>query len=504
MPSPALDLELPFVYAESTRFRTSLHPLSPAPSQDPLFFVVGFNYWHAPFLALPEGCPSSDPRWAPNLVRLQSELDAMRSIGINVIRVMAAFEGPETEPYRSWPCTQPKPGEYNEDMLKALDVVLHECKLRHIRVILCLNNYWHWSGGMAQYVAWTNENVNNNSIPYPPSHPEYSGSPLAYFRYVNQFYSNEKAVDLWLSYVEHLLGRVTSASHCPYVDDATIFAWELVNEPRYYSSLAWLKRAATLIKQRAPKQMLTIGIEGFDGVLFTDPIYKKSLELPQVDFATCHLWVQNWGFYEPADEAERRQQDALDGRGRASTMTLTRWRHHYLQTLRVYLAFAFSYIASYVPTFLTNILAKVTPTSITNAIHKRKDLQHALHFATSFLASQAALSLKIDKPMLLEEYGLARDHPLPGKDNWKDVYDRAAPTLARDAYFSNIISIVESHIKTGGFAGQMMWSWGGTAVGGGDPAHERPGWYSLYSTDESTLGIIKAHAQRLKQSYGNQ
>ena len=51
--------------------------------------------------------------------------------------------------------------------------------------------------------------------------------------------------------------------------------------------------------------------------------------------------------------------------------------------------------------------------------------------------------------------------------------------------------------------GDALWAWSGEARPGdawvGDPPHEKPGWYSVYDTDNSTLKIIRGHAAAMRQ-----
>ena len=46
------------------------------------------------------------------------------------------------------------PGVYNERVLDGLDYFLMEIGEHDMRAVMVLNNYWQWSGGMAQYVSY--------------------------------------------------------------------------------------------------------------------------------------------------------------------------------------------------------------------------------------------------------------------------------------------------------------------------------------------------------------
>ena len=105
----------------------------------------------------------------------------------------------------------------------------------------------------------------------------------------------------------------------------------------------------------------------------------------------------------------------------------------------------------------------------------------------------------LKKPLVLEEFGLARD--------WEpvhDIYDPASPTLYRNRFYKAMFDEVYALIQKGGpLGGDNFWAWGGASRPGdgwlGDPPHETPGWYSVYNTDESTITIISNHARELMQ-----
>lgn len=70
-------------------------------------------------------------------------------------------------------------------------------------------------------------------------------------------------------------------------------SWELANEPRRFNPL-WINRTACLIKQLAPKQLVTTGVEG--NISSTN--FLNDHASPCIDYATFHLWVQNWNVFD--------------------------------------------------------------------------------------------------------------------------------------------------------------------------------------------------------------
>jgi mannan endo-1,4-beta-mannosidase len=81
---------------------------------------------------------------------------------------------------------------------------------------------------------------------------------------------------------------------------------------------------------------------------------------------------------------------------------------------------------------------------------------------------------------------------------------------ARDEYFEAVFAESARHSIV---AGAGFWAWSGEGrprePGGywrkgdpilGDPAHEPQGWYGVYSSDLSTLGVLKAAARAFSRT----
>ena len=73
----------------------------------------------------------------------------------------------------------------SSDLLEGLDFLLMEMGKRKMTAVVCLNNFWPWSGGFAQYHRW----FGGAEIPYPP--PAEGGSWFTFARYSSRFYKNK-------------------------------------------------------------------------------------------------------------------------------------------------------------------------------------------------------------------------------------------------------------------------------------------------------------------------
>ena len=367
------------------------------------YYFVGTNFWQGMNLGV-DG-PSGDRK------QLVAELDRLQSIGVTNLRVMASSEGPNTEPHRMVPALMISPGHYDETVLDGLDFFMSEVGKRNMKAVMVLNNYWQWSGGMGQYVSWSE----GTPIPYP-------GDYGTFMSYVARFYDCDECQTWYRAHIKMIIDHTNPYTGLKYRDDPTVFAWELANEPRRYP-YAWIDNTAAYIKALDPNHMVTTGSEGTPPGENQD--FKRTHEGPNIDYATIHIWPQNWGWYDPQnpDSYERAEQNALD----------------YLH-------------------------------------------RHVFDMAV------------LKKPLVLEEFGLARDW-----EPMHDIYDPQSPTLYRNRFYKTMFDEVYALIQKGGpLGGDNFWAWGGASRPGdgwlGDPPHETPGWYSVYNTDESTINIISSHA----------
>jgi len=139
------------------------------------------------------------------------------------------------------------------------------------------------------------------------------GAPL---RHREDFFTSRLCRDWFKAFVEKMLTRVNTATGVPYRDDPTIFAWELINEPRVQGDAsgdvlqAWIEDVAAYAKSLDDAHLLTVGFEGFYNGN-TDPAraarenpgggaerlggdYTRNFFVPALDFACVHLWVDLW------------------------------------------------------------------------------------------------------------------------------------------------------------------------------------------------------------------
>ncbi|GJM62456.1 glycoside hydrolase 5 family protein [Persicobacter diffluens] len=248
---------------------------------------IGANFWYGMNLAAQQ---------TGNRERLLRELDDMKSVGITNLRLMASTEGTD-DPWQVKPTLFPEAGKVNQDMLEGLDFLLAEMGKRNMKAVLCLNNFWTWSGGMPQYLKWSNP---DRSIPFPP--PAEHGDWWKYAEFAKSFYGDARAVEIFRQHLNILLDRQNSVNGRYYKEDPTIMSWQLANEPRANAEveayLQWIEETAALIKEKAPRQLVSIGSEGYgpDAKAGTDALRDHALK--NIDYVTTHVWIANWGWFD--------------------------------------------------------------------------------------------------------------------------------------------------------------------------------------------------------------
>lgn len=369
--------------------------------------------------------------------RLLRELDHLQRLGIKNLRIMGASEGPDNQPWRMLPALQNAPHVYNEGILKGLDFLLWEMGKRQMKAVICLNNFWPWSGGMAQYVAWET----GDSIPYPP--PAKGGDWVKYQLFTSTFYSNRGAQENFRAFIQHLIGRKNSYSGKAYRKDPTIMAWQLANEPRGIlfprKYRDWITETAAFIKDLDPNHMISIGSEGWTPSRFAGNHFKKDHRIPNIDYATLHIWVQNWGWYDPAN-AE----------------------------------------ASY-------------PKAIKKAKkYLRKHLRHAEALGIPVVLEEFGISRDLDD-----------HHPKASTQIRDSYYEEMFEEVYQQAQKGRIAGCNFWAWGGEGRPRQpkAIWQTGDDFIG--DPPHEYQGWYSVYDTDSSTLKILRMYAEKIATSSSN-
>ena len=251
---------------------------------------------------------------------------------------------------------------------------------------------------------------------------------------VTKFYSCNACKDAYNKQVQLVLSRTNSLSKKKYVDDTAIMAWELANEPR--------------------------------------PMRPAANE-------QYHRWISDVAAMIKARDKNHLVTIGHEGLMGTENLKLFEDIHadknvDYL-TIHIWAKnwgwFAGEKVAEGFP----NVTAK----------------------AVEYINMHTPIARKLNKPLVIEEFGLPRDG---------HSFDQAEPTTFRDRYYSKILSFIGN--QPGGdlvVAGANFWAFGGTArpVKGqvfwktgdeymGDPPMEEQGLNTVFDSDQSTWKVIRS------------
>ncbi|KAJ1699759.1 hypothetical protein LUZ63_008271 [Rhynchospora breviuscula] len=241
-----------------------------------LFYTNGFNAYWLMYMA-------SDPS---DRSKISDTFEEASRLGVNVIRTWAFSDGGYNRPL------QVSPGSYNEQMFEGLDFVISEAKKHGIYLILSLVNNWEGFGGKKQYVQWARDKGH-------------------YLNSDDDFFTDDVVKQYYKNHIKAVLTRVNSITGLMYNDDPSIFAWELINEPRCQNDLSgrilqnWITEMTNYVKSIDNKHLLEIGLEGFYGESVPErkqfnPGYEVGTDfisnnkIQGVDFATIHAYPDQW------------------------------------------------------------------------------------------------------------------------------------------------------------------------------------------------------------------
>ncbi|MDE7388036.1 MAG: cellulase family glycosylhydrolase [Muribaculaceae bacterium] len=258
---------------------------------DSVYRFEGANFWAAPILASEGQGGDRD--------RLHRELDRLQERGVSNLRVLVGAQSRKRGECLLKPQLVTAPGVYNDTLLAGLDYLMAELERRDMTAVLYLNNAWEWSGGYGSFIEWAGGG--DNILPNIDGYREYCD-------YAAGFLRNDSAKALFADYVADIVPR--------YASSPALMSWQICNEPRPYGRteeqtelfVDWIASTARLIKELDPNHMVSTGSEGYVGCEMSLDLWERIHALPEVDYATIHIWPTNWGWvarHEATDSVER-------------------------------------------------------------------------------------------------------------------------------------------------------------------------------------------------------
>lgn len=260
-------------------------------------------------LAAAIGKPNLDFNWDPLLTPpeiVRDTLDEVKASGQNVIRVFAFVDveaGPDYDSAFSalYKNSTGQPA-VREEVLHGLDYILDEANKRCLKVIIVLSSFFAEKtagGGPRQFLT------------FDPSYKLWWPK--------EDFFTNQYALAAYDFYVEKVVTRRNSVNGHLYVNDPTIFAYDIFNEPRCSTSLRnkspcttdtiknFTQTASGLVRSLDSTHLITVGLDGFWDDPTKNPIGQNGFNadfevigaLPNINFLEFNWYPDLWGNYPP-------------------------------------------------------------------------------------------------------------------------------------------------------------------------------------------------------------
>ncbi|MFF9048875.1 cellulose binding domain-containing protein [Streptomyces parvulus] len=218
--------------------------------------------------------------------RIDAHLARMRDDGVDVVRLWMFS-------HESWHGFEKSEGVYDEQQFALFDYVIESARTHGLRLMPVFENYWEAYGGIDTRLRW--EGLSGGQ-PARAAFFDKDRCPGCFTSYKN--------------YVSHALNRTNHYSGVKYKDDPTIFAWDLMNEPRYEGQSdeenvegttlrAWVDEMGAFVKEIDPNHLLGAGIEGhgtrygFGGDEGNPFVHLQ--QSPYLDFTSAHPYpTEHW------------------------------------------------------------------------------------------------------------------------------------------------------------------------------------------------------------------
>lgn len=256
-----------------------------------------------------------------------------------------------------------------------------------------------------------------------------------YVEYCSNFAREPKALEMYYSYIKSIISRTNSITGRAYRDEPAIMSWQLCNEPRAFS--------------KENKELLAKWIAKAAALI-------KSIDNNHLVSTGSEGYI---GCEVDAELCERIHADK-----NIDYLTIHIWPVNW----------------GWAP--------RSNPDS---------GIGNACTESGKYIDEHIAMAKRIDKPLVIEEFGYSRKNNISGVD---------IPTESRDIFYSFIFEQVKkSADEKGPIAGCNFWGWGGSGRPRDliwkpgddylcDPPHEPQGWYSVFDCDTTTIDIIKKYA----------
>lgn len=262
-----------------------------------------------------------------------------------------------------------------------------------------------------------------------------------FMNYTQQFHSCESCMESLNEYVRFIIKRTNPYTHKKYSDDTTIMAWQVANEPRALSE--------------ANEAKFTSWLNNIVNLI-------KSLD-------PNHL-------ISTGSEGKAGSNNSIE-----------------------------FYEKSHLNPNIDYLTMHIWPKNWRwfDAENAEKTLPVTIENAKQYIDEHIKVAIKLNRPIIIEEFGLPRDH---------EKLTVGTPVKYRDLFYNYVFNrVLESKNSNGPLQGVNFWGFGGEGKavnstgkwGPGDPfttdpPQEPQGFNSVFSGDKSTLEIVRKYNDLLR------
>jgi len=272
-----------------------------------------------------------------------------------------------------------------------------------------------------------------------PNLPEFTWPQ--YMEYTEKFHTCEPCMEAFREHIKFIMGRTNKYTGLKYTDDNTVMSWQVANEPRVFSEK----------HEPAFTEWLN------ETVALMDSLDSKHLISTGGEGAAGYLW--------DIDLYRRTHTNP-----KIDYLTMHMWPKNW---------------GWYVEG------------------EEGKKVDDAITKAKEYINEHVELASKMNKPIVMSEFGLARaGESLSPEEN----------TDNRDQFYSSVFSLlVESKENKGALAGYNFWGFGGYGKSANrtdgkwepgddftaDPPQEPQGLNNVFASDTTTLNMIKEYNEKV-------
>jgi len=260
--------------------------------------------------------------------------------------------------------------------------------------------------------------------------------------YVKQFHKCEPCQQAFNNHIKYILGRTNAYTKIKYTDDAAIMSWQIANEPRVFTA--------------DNEEAFTTWLNKVADVI--DNLDKNHL-----------ICTGSEGKAGSADDIAIYER--THNNPKIDYLTMHIWPKNW---------------------------------NWYDYKNAKETLPRAIANTLAYIEEHEAVAQRLDKPLVLEEFGLAREG---------ESLDRKTGTAVRDTFYSAIFNrLQESVANKKAFTALNFWGYGGTGANNpangkwakgdaftADPPQEPQGLNTVFSTDISTLRLINDFNAKIRK-----